>query len=231
MDLTCRVRKIHNKKQNTSKIKTIWRVFLYCCTNLVISPPPPSRSAMSRPSSACDRTPPLVVMVTSLLPTSQVILRPPANRNSAIGDLGGRWKVKIMPSSILFTTHLLHELQTPDTHKKTSPCKPLGQRWEVGKHISCHHVQTGLSELQVDGLQPLVCLSHRIFISGAQTAGGGWCVHPTGSNREEAQQEGKRSQTRARSLQIYWNMKSVHTVTCKFWYENVQREMQNVVRN
>ena len=80
-------------EQNKNKSGEFWnRVCANACKhpNLVISPPPPRRSAMSRPSSACVRTPPLVVMVTSLLPTSQVILRPPANKNSAMGDLRGK---------------------------------------------------------------------------------------------------------------------------------------------
>lgn len=62
--------------------------------HLVISPPPPppKRSATSRPSRAWVLTPPLVVMVTNLLPTNHVILRPPAKRNSAMGDLEGQKK-------------------------------------------------------------------------------------------------------------------------------------------
>ncbi len=133
-----------------------------CVFHLVISPPPPSRSAMSRPRSACVLTPPLVVMVTSLLPTNQVILRPPAKRNSAMGDLRGQKRLKswpLDPLSVLEKHHYCNQ-QT-----KKGPCKPLGQGREVGKDISCHHVQTCLGELQVDGLQPLICLSHCIFIS------------------------------------------------------------------
>lgn len=61
--------------------------FVLSVNHLVISPPPPRRSDMSSPSNACVFMPPLVVIVTSLLPTNQVILRPPANRNSAMGDL------------------------------------------------------------------------------------------------------------------------------------------------
>lgn len=37
----------------------------------------------------------------------------------------------------------------------------------------------------MNGLETLVCLSHRVFISGAQAAGGGGGVHPTVGNREE----------------------------------------------
>lgn len=69
-------------------------------------PPPPRRSAMSRPSSACVLTPPLVVMVTNLLPTNQVILRPPANRNSAMGDLREqRPKSSLLLFPTLFTKY------------------------------------------------------------------------------------------------------------------------------
>ena len=147
-----------------------------CLLHLVISPPPPSRSAMSRPSNACVLTPPLVVMVTSLLPTSQVILRPPAKRNSAMGDL--RRQILSIPEKT--------SPQPPNALIKgnKTPCQPFRQGREVGKDISRHHVQTGLSELQVDSFQPLVRLSHRIFIGRAQTAGGGRGVHPTGWNRE-----------------------------------------------
>lgn len=159
---------------------------------LVISPPPPSRSAMSRPRSACVLTPPLVVMVTSLLPTSQVILRPPAKRNSAMGDLRRQKRSKSCPLAII---------QKQWLKVNTTPCQPLRQCREVGKDISCHHVQTGLRQLQVDGLQALVCLSHRVLISGAQTAGSGWGVHPAGGNGEEVKTTTKRAEKEGEGTQ------------------------------
>jgi len=115
------------------------------CSHLVISPPPPRRSAMSRPSSACALIPPPVVMVTSLLPTSQVIVRPPARRNSAMGDLREAITMFLLNST---------NIQTDKKKKmrQIRSCTPLGQGGEVGKDISCHHVQAGLCELQVDGL-------------------------------------------------------------------------------
>lgn len=45
------------------------------------------RSPESRPSKDLVPVPTLVVMVTSLLPTSHVFVLPPANRNSPTGDL------------------------------------------------------------------------------------------------------------------------------------------------
>lgn len=151
--------------------------------HLVISPPPLRRSDMSIPSKACVLTPPLVVMVTSLLPTSQVILRPPAKRNSAMGDLRGQPEEK----SSFFFHNWAKDKQNTDFHQ------PLGQRREIGEHVSCHHIQTGLSELQVDSLEPLVCLSYSVFVSRAQTAGCGWCVHPIGGQEEITKQHKRRT--------------------------------------
>lgn len=190
--------------------------------HLVISPPPPRRSAMSKPSSACVLTPPLVVIVTSLLPTSQVILRPPAKRNSAMGDLREQkrssWllypsihaSIFLCLSRIYNDGNSLHQFLKKKNNNivltKTS-FQPLRQSREIGKNVSCHHVQTRLCELQVDGLQPFVCLSHRILISRAQTAGGCWGVHPTWGHREmvkawQGEQKWKREEHK---LQIYFN--------------------------
>lgn len=99
-----------------------------------------------------------------------------------------RWEVKIISATASLNS--ASALWSANHHtntliKRTSPCQPLWQGGEVGEHISCHHVQTGLRELQVDSLQPLVCLGHCVLISGAQTAGGGWGVHPTGGKRRE----------------------------------------------
>ena len=48
---------------------------------------PPCSSPESRPSSDRVPVPTLVVTVTSLFPTSQVLVLPPARRNSPTGDL------------------------------------------------------------------------------------------------------------------------------------------------
>lgn len=110
--------------------------------HLVISPPPPSRSAMSSPSSACVLTPPLVVMVTSLLPTSQVILRPPAKRNSAMGDLKGQKKVRFMTATASFTI-----VKCQPTHKHTDlkkKKKSLPTSWAGRRSLKRHIVPSCL---------------------------------------------------------------------------------------
>lgn len=71
------------------------------------------------------------------------------------------------------------------TENRKSSCQPLGQSGEVGEDVSCHHVKTRLRQLQMNGLQPFVCLSHRVLISGAQAAGGGRGVHPTRGDGEK----------------------------------------------
>lgn len=55
---------------------------------------------------------------------------------------------------------------------------PLGQRREVGEDVSGHHVQAGLGQLQVDRLQRVVGLHHRVLVGRAQAAGGGGRLHP-----------------------------------------------------
>lgn len=49
---------------------------------------------------------------------------------------------------------------------------PLGDSREVGEHISGHHVQTRLRELQVEGLQAVISLRHGALISGPQAGTG-----------------------------------------------------------
>lgn len=51
---------------------------------------PPCSSPESKPSSDRVPVPTLVVTVTSLFPTSQVLVLPPARRNSPTGDLRGQ---------------------------------------------------------------------------------------------------------------------------------------------
>ncbi len=55
---------------------------------------------------------------------------------------------------------------------------PLGQRGEVGEDVSRHHVQAGLRQLQMDGLERVVRLHHCVLISRAQAAGGAGRLHP-----------------------------------------------------
>lgn len=43
--------------------------------------------------------------------------------------------------------------------------RPLGQSGEVGEDVSRHHVQAGLRQLQMNGLQRVVRLHHRVLIS------------------------------------------------------------------
>ncbi len=180
--------------------------------HLVISPPPPSRSAMSRPSSACVLTPPLVVMVTSLLPTSQVILRPPAKRNSAMGDLRGHMRSKSrtpQPLAILF--------------KKTSAL------------LSANHHANTLIKDQVNLLGRAEKLenTYRAIMSRQVSVSSRWTVFSPSSawvtafssaeprlqvvvevcilqeeNRENVKQqrEGQRRNSEAHRLQIYLNM-------------------------
>lgn len=110
-----------------------------------------------------------------------------------MGDLKGQRSARLHSFflSTLFLVLILKRRANGLTRSggKKKPKKPNGQPLrqgrEVGKDVSRHHVQTRLCELQVDGLQPLVGLSHRVFIGGAQAAGGGRGVHPTRGNREE----------------------------------------------
>ncbi len=53
-----------------------------------------------------------------------------------------------------------------------------GQRGEVGEDVSRHHVQAGLRQLQMDGLERVVRLHHRVLVSRAQAAGGAGRLHP-----------------------------------------------------
>ena len=58
---------------------------------------PPCSSPESRPSSDRVPVPTLVVTVTSLFPTSQVLVLPPARRNSPTGDLKAQESVHRSP--------------------------------------------------------------------------------------------------------------------------------------
>lgn len=143
MDLTCRTKRCKSWFNN----KNLWGIFCHflcvCVLHLVISPPPPRRSAMSRPSSACVLTPPLVVMVTSLFPTSQVILRPPANRNSAIGDLRGQGEAKVIcalsPNCVSKTSSLSTAKQQRFKKIKIKT-KSMPTSWAVQRSWKTHNV-------------------------------------------------------------------------------------------
>lgn len=64
-------------------------VCLTCVPGSELDAEPPCRSPESRPSNDRVPVPTLVVTVTSLFPTSHVLVLPPARRNSPTGDLLG----------------------------------------------------------------------------------------------------------------------------------------------
>lgn len=139
---------------------------------------PPCSSPESRPSSDRVPVPTLVVTVTSLFPTSQVLVLPPARRNSPTGDLKAQsqstphWVGALdgqgAPISLL---RLLRPDAVTEEHSPAlsrSRLAPLGDRREVGEHISGHHVQTRLCELQVEVFQVVVGLGHRVLVCRPQ---------------------------------------------------------------
>lgn len=192
--------------------------------HLVISPPPPppKRSATSRPSRAWVLTPPLVVMVTNLLPTNHVILRPPAKRNSAMGDLEGQKKAwNGHATTAIYTIYSCIYLGSVKTmtvtintvlyfQEKKAGGQPLWQSWEVGEDVSCHHIQTRFCELQMNSLQALVSLRHCIFIGWTQAAGGGGGVHPTPGSRKGYSREKRAKEGEERATQWIRTRKIAH---------------------
>lgn len=54
---------------------------------------------------------------------------------------------------------------------------PLGDRGEVGEHVSGHHVQTCFCEFQVEILQVVISLGHRVLIRRPQAGAGEGCLY------------------------------------------------------
>ena len=90
---------------------------------------PPWSSPESRPSSDRVPVPTLVVTVTSLFPTSQVLVLPPARRNSPTGDLKAQESVNTSlgghPERPRHPHITPEATQTECSHRRVQPCPVL----------------------------------------------------------------------------------------------------------
>ena len=138
---------------------------------------PDCSSPESRPSNDRVPVPTLVVTVTSLFPTSQVLVLPPARRNSPTGDLEDRER----------ETQLARGAPAGPPSPVVPP-GPLRHSREVGEDVSSHHVQTGFRQLQVEVFQAIVSLGHRVLICRPQAGTGEGRLYPAGGRgRDQGQ--------------------------------------------